>query len=135
MIITGLNVCMCSLGRMWEKFFSATNFLPPAAAHAVLGADSINSTIGLHHSEQTPAAQTIPFGKCLLVGDIGCNWLGDSLSEQGAKSCNGPHNDCGTCFELEPNGDPFNLDFTGVIKGGVSIAGYADDGESNHDDR
>lgn len=71
----------------------------------------------------------------MLVGDIGCNWLGDSLSEQGAKSSNRPHNDCGTCFEVKRNGDPFNLDFIGVIKGRGSIAGYADDGDSNHDDR
>lgn len=108
---------------MRDKFFSAPNFLPPAAAHAVVGADSISYTIGLHYSEQTSAAQTKSLEGCLPVGDIGWNWLGDSVSEQGAKSCHRPHNDCGTGFDVEPDGDPGNVNFIRVIEAGWSIAG------------
>lgn len=67
------------------------------------------------------------------MGEVGWNWLGDSLSEQGAKSCHRPHNDCSTGSEIEPDGDPHNVAFIGVIVGAGSIATYADDGDCNHD--
>lgn len=56
------------------------------------------------------------------------------MSEQEAKSCHRAHNDSGTGFDVEPDREPGNINFIRAIGAGCPIAGYANDGGSNHDD-